>query len=189
MQTICIDIDNVIARTDEVLREVIRKCSKDRVDLGYEDVVCFDYWLCRDSAGRRFNKDEWKEIHRTFILNDLTRIVPMQNVQAYLERLMQRFEIHLATSRPEEGREDTLRWLREHHIPYHHLHFVRNGEKHLIPHDFDIALDDDRGQAYAFFAKGVRVFLMAHPWNNISPYSPLNRVTSWNGLCRTLLGA
>lgn len=181
------DIDNVVARTDEVLREVIRECSKDHVDLSYEDVVCFDYWLCRDSLGRRFDKREWGKIHRKFILNDLMRIAPVKNVQSHLARVGERFEIHLATSRPDEGREDTLRWLREHNIPYSDLHFVKNGEKHLIQNDFDIAVDDDREQGYAFFAKGVRAFLLAHPWNEIRAYSPLRRVADWEELAGQLL--
>ena len=54
MSSICVDIDNVVARTDDVMREVIRECSQDRVDLVCEDVVCFDYWMCRDGLGRRF---------------------------------------------------------------------------------------------------------------------------------------
>ena len=40
--SICIDIDNVIAKTDEVLRSVIQTHSRHGVDLRYEDVVCFD---------------------------------------------------------------------------------------------------------------------------------------------------
>jgi uncharacterized HAD superfamily protein len=182
-----LDIDNVIARTDEVLRQVIRECSKDHVDLAYEDVVCFDYWLCRDSRGRRFDKAEWKGIHRKFVLNDLMRIPPVENVQFHLAQLGRYFEIHLATSRPEEGKEDTLRWLGKHHVPYDDLHFARDGEKHLIPVGFDTAVDDDREQGYAFFAKGIRVLLLAHPWNEVGPHSPLGRVAGWDELTRELL--
>lgn len=187
MPAICLDIDNVIARTDEVLREVIRECSNEHVDLTYEDVVCFDYWLCRDTSGRRFGKAEWGKIHRSFIRNDLMRIAPVKNVQSFLTRLRERFEIDLATSRPQEGREDTRKWLRKHDIPYHDLHFVKNGEKHLIERGFEIAVDDDREQAYAFFAKGVRTFLLAHPWNEIGPRSPLIRVMNWEELTSKLL--
>ena len=187
MPKICVDIDNVVARTDDVLRGVIREFSKDHVDLAYEDVVCFDYWLCRDSRGRRFDRGEWNGIHREFILNHIMRIAPVENIQSHLARVAQCYEIHLATSRPEEGREDTVRWLCEHNIPYLNLHFVRNGEKHLISNDFHIAVDDDREQGYAFFAKGVRTFLLAHPWNEICPHSPLSRVANWEELTSQLL--
>ena len=40
---LCVDIDNVVAATDEVMRCVIREYTRGRVDLSYEDVVEFDY--------------------------------------------------------------------------------------------------------------------------------------------------
>ena len=97
--SICIDIDNVIAKTDEVMRSVIRAHSRRGVDLQYEDVVCFDYWLCRDSQGRRIDRNEWDLIHREFTFNYLSRISPVDGVQEYLQRLAKWFDVHLTTSR------------------------------------------------------------------------------------------
>lgn len=188
MPALCFDIDNVVARTDEVMREVIREYSQNHVDLAYEDVVCFDYWRCRDSCGRRFERTEWEKIHSQFTLKHLLQVQPFDNVQYHLARLAEWFDVHLATSRLHEGRETTLSWLTQHRIPYCELHFVNHGEKHLIKRDFMVAVDDDREQGYAFFAKGVRVLLMAHPWNEIGRHSPLTRVASWDEICRGILG-
>ena len=187
MYAVCVDIDNVIARTDEVMREVIRECSESHVDLAYEDVVCFDYWKCRDSAGRRFHKAQWKTIHEEFTRHHLTRIQPFDNIKEHLERISQRFQVHLATSRLPEGQEKTLAWLEQHQIPFFQLHPVEHGRKHLIEHPFIAAIEDDREQGYAFSAKGVPVFLLAHPWNEIGPFSQLKRVTTWQDLTDQIL--
>ena len=187
MAAICVDIDNVVARTDEVMREVIRDCSKDHVDLSYEDVVCFDYWMCREAFGRRFDKSEWKTIHMEFTRNHLLRISPIDNISDHLQLILQRFDVHLVTSRLKEGEEHTLEWLKIHHIPYTELHFVKHGEKHLIKHSFVAAIEDDREQGIAFYARGVTVFLLAHPWNQVGTYSPLIRVANWEELTGTIL--
>lgn len=184
---ICVDIDNVIAKTDEVMRKVIRAHSRSHVDLVYEDVVCFEYWLCRDRAGRRFDKREWTKIHREFTHNHLLQILPFDNVSHHLEIISGRFNVHLATSRLDDGQEATRVWLRQHDILYKELHFVPEGTKHLIDEQFVAAIEDDREQGYAFHTKGVYVFLLAHPWNLVGPHSPLRRVTDWEQLTYELL--
>ena len=117
MLSICIDIDNVIVRTDEVVREVIREHSRGSVDLAYEDVICFDYWRCRDKLGRKFDKSEWKRIHEEFTRNHLLRICSYENVGEHMNLISDKFDIYLATSRLETGREQTLEWLRSNEIP------------------------------------------------------------------------
>lgn len=184
---ICVDIDNVIAKTDEVMRQIIRAHSRSHVDLVYEDVVCFEYWMCRDRAGRRFDKREWTKIHREFTHNYLLKILPFDNVSHNLEIISERFDIHLATSRLDDGQEATRVWLKQHGIPYKKLHFVPEGTKHLIDQQFFAAIEDDREQGYAFYSKSVYVFLLAHPWNTVSPHSLLKRVTDWEQLTHELL--
>jgi 5'(3')-deoxyribonucleotidase len=184
---ICIDLDNVIARTDEVMREVIHANSISHVDLAYDDVVCFDYWNCRDKNGRRFDKSEWPGIHRQFTEHHISRILPFDNICQFLETIGQKFTIHIATSRLDEGQEATQQWLAENKIPHSKVHFVKNGEKHLINDNFIAAVDDDREQAYAFASKGIRAFILAHPWNEVGKYSPLKRISDWKQLTVELL--
>ena len=186
MIPICVDIDNIVAQTDEVMREVIRDFSTDKVHLGYDDVVCFDYRLCRDKVGRRIEKDEWEKIHEEFTRNHLLRIRPLDGVREHLKTISKNFEIHLATSRLAGSHQYTLQWLEKHKIPYHDLHHVRSGEKHLIPVRFVASFEDDREQAYAFYTKGIRSFLLAHPWNHVEKFSPLLRVEGWKDFIRKL---
>lgn len=58
--------------------------------------------------------------------------------------------------------------------------------KHLIDAHFAVAIEDDREQGYAFHSNGVKVFLLAHPWNEVGPHSPLNRVENWEQLAEEL---
>ena len=184
---LCVDIDNVIAKTDEVMRKVIYEHSRSKVKLEYEDVVCFEYWKCRDGSGQRFDKSEWKKIHQEFTHNYLLKITPFDNVARYMKILCTKYDIHLATSRLNDGQEATRLWLSQHEIPFKKLHFVQEGTKHLINENFVAAIEDDREQGYAFNSKGIRVFLLAHPWNVVGPHSPLKRVTDWEQLTHELL--
>jgi len=183
---ICVDIDNVIAKTDVVMRQVILANSSSQVDLGYEDVVCFEYWKCRDRLGRRLDHSEWKKIHEEFTRNHLMHISPFDNISHHLESIGKKFNVHLATSRLDDGQEYTRLWLRQHSISFDKLHFVPEGTKHLIGEHFVAAVEDDREQGYAFYGKGVQVFLLAHPWNTVGPYSPLRRVVDWGQLISEL---
>ena len=82
----------------------------------------------------------------------------------------------------DKGLEATIAWLGRHGIRYEKLHNVRHGEKHLIDVPFAAAIDDDREQAYLFHDRGVPAFLIGHPWNYVSPMSPLRRVETWRDL-------
>jgi uncharacterized HAD superfamily protein len=183
---ICVDIDNVIAQTDQVIRRIIKLHSNQAVDLCYEDIADFDYWRCLDKSNRRIDKEEWERIHLEFTQNHLDEVQPFQNVAAHLATLADRFEIHLATSRLAAGAEHTRDWLARHQIPFDHLHFVSHRKKQEIPVVFAAAIDDDRDQAQLFYDSGVRAFLLAHPWNAVETGSPLIRVSGWPDLIAML---
>jgi len=185
---ICVDIDNVIAQTDEIIRELIKLHSKDGVDLSYTDIVAFDYWRCADAKGRQLDRMEWAAIHLEFTRYHLSRIRPVDDVATHLGRLAHRCEIHLVTSRLSIGEEGTRQWLLKHCIPFDHLHFVEHRRKHEIDLPFAVAIDDDREQAVLFHERGVRAVLLAHPWNEVDPGSPVTRVEGWPRLVSTVLG-
>ena len=187
-RALCIDIDNVVAQTDLVLREVIRLHSRNGVDLRYEDVVEFDYWLCKDAGGRCFDKSEWWKIHdEEFTQNHLLRIRPVDNIMHHLEQLRGRYELHLVTSRRPEGEAHTRQWIREYGIPHDYLHFSSHRAKHKLPVPFFAAVDDDREQIRLFHEAGVLGFILAHPWNKVDVGCSLRRVDDWQQLTAELL--
>ena len=56
-----IDIDNTIAKTDAVMRQVIAAVTGGWVQLEYDDIVTFNYYECRDLKGNGITKDEWTQ--------------------------------------------------------------------------------------------------------------------------------
>ena len=63
---LCIDIDNVLAQTDVLMRKLIKEHTRARVELRYEDIVTFDYRQCEDANGAKITNQEWANIHDFF---------------------------------------------------------------------------------------------------------------------------
>lgn len=164
---ICVDIDNVIARTDEVMRRVILEYTGGRVQLEYDHIEEFDYCLCPDQSGNRISKDEWKEIHELFSEpRYLLSVQPMDKAVEALTELSYNGRLHVATSRLPKARKTTVEWLERIGMPSHDLHFLRHGEKHTSLRSFDFAIEDDYNQAVGFAGvPGTESLLMRHPWN------------------------
>lgn len=186
---LCVDIDNVIARTDEVMRRVIREFTGGRVDYGYEHIVEFDYDKCLDAAGQRSTREEWKGIHDRFSEREnLLAIEPMDGAIEHLTRLSQAFDIHLATTRLPKARRATLEWLEAKGVPPFDLHFLRHGEKHVSLAPFIAAVEDHYEQAIAFVAASTPCFLIEHPWNRTKPrVEKIEWIKGWGELADRLL--
>ena len=185
-RAICVDIDNTIADTDTVLRRIIRRVSRDRVRHAHEDVVCYEYWRCRDARGHRLTSREWHRVVAEFHRERLGEIPPFPGVAGHLAELGEVFEVHLATTRDPSSEASTRAWLERHGIPHDRLHFARHGEKHRIPYLFDYAVEDDREQAYAFVASGVPALVLGRPWNHVSASSPVERLPDWSAIVMRL---
>jgi len=185
---LCLDIDNVLARSDEAMRRVIREVTGGRVKFEYHHICNFNYYECADARGEKLDKKQWPEVHDRFSEPDLIReIEPYPDIQAQLTRLADSFELHLATARLPKAREATTFWLKRHDFPRHSLHFLNHGEKHQSLGRFFASVEDDRNQAEAFAHAGVHSFLLAHPWNETANESLLHRYSSWNELAPAIL--
>ena len=153
--------------------------------MAYEDVVCFDYWLCRDSAGRRFPKAEWRDIHLEFSRH-VDRIEPVADVAGHLASLSK-------TSR--------FIWSR-HGFPMHTMLRYRGWQRTASHTTASISSRTDRNTAsmchssrqwkmtgsrlmfsmqWGFDACSLRI-----PWNKLGPCSPLFRCEDWPQVMQTL---
>ena len=184
---ICIDIDNTVADTDTVMRRLMRDASHGRVNLVHEDVICYEYWKCRDEKGNRLTSDEWKKVVSDFHREGLLDALPFDDTIHQLKRLQEVFEVHLVTSRDSASASLTKSWLTQHGIPHDFIHFVLHGEKHRLPVAFTQAVDDDREQAYAFYSVGVHSVLISQTWNHMDWHSPFERLASWKAIATRLL--
>lgn len=183
---LCIDIDNVIAQTDEVMRDVIREYTGGWVNFGYDDIQSFNYDECEDGNEHRITPEDWQTVHSLFAERDrILSIKPYPFVQARLRELSDVCTIHLATSRLPKARKATIEWLERNCFDFDYdLHFVQHGEKHSSLGHFAAAVEDDLDQALDFAKSRTRTFLVAHPWNQDVPEpSPdnLRRVAGQDG--------
>jgi cytidine deaminase len=192
---LCIDIDNVIAETDVVMRKIIREYTQGRVRLRYEDITEFDYRNCADSAGEKLRRgnpscgilDEWHAVHDLFS-GRVSEVEPYPDIRQILSQLSQTFELHLATSRLYGARAGTVAWLLEHGFPEDvRLHFLLSGEKHLSIGRFFAAVEDELDQAIASAKAGIHSFVRAHPWNSAGENTLLHRYATWEEIVPALL--
>jgi len=163
----CIDIDNCIAQTDDVMRRVISQFTDGRVHLEYEDIVTFNYYECADKQGNQITKDEWKQIHDRFSDPEmLMSIEPMPGAIDAIRHIAEHGTIHFATSRLRKARRTTVEWLDRYGFSDHNLHFLTHGKKHAALKHFTAAVEDHYEQAVAFATIGeTPCFLFRHPWN------------------------
>jgi uncharacterized HAD superfamily protein len=187
--SLCVDIDNVLGKTDEVIRQIIRDETSGRVDLKYADVVEFEYYRCTDRNGSSITKTDWKRIHDLFSNSKyLMAVQPLDSVQRCLEVLSETFKLHFATSRLPKAWRTTIEWLEKHHFPPHDLHFLRHGEKHLVLRGFYAAVEDNYEQARLFAQAGIPCYVIEHPWNKGRPqFEDVYPVRGWPKLTEILL--
>lgn len=184
---LCIDIDNVIAQSDALMRQVIAEVTGGRVELRYEDVVEFDYRQCPDPRGACLQRDEWTQVHDVFS-DRVLQVEPYPGIQAILKELSETFELHLATSRLYRARAGTIAWLERHDFPQDlRLHFLRSGEKHLAVGRFFASVEDELAQAVSFAQAGIHSFVLAHPWNAKGQDGLVHRYASWPEIKDALL--
>jgi uncharacterized HAD superfamily protein len=178
---LCVDIDNVIARTDEVIRGLILNSTGGRVRLRYEDVKEFNYYECQDADGNCITKEEWDSIHQMFATPDvLWTVAPDPKAIIALRQLISILEIHVVTSRLPKGQDATLEWLKRHRVPYDIVNFVGHRQKHASTEAFFAAIEDDYGQAVEFAKIRVPCLLIRHPWNATkAPIHHVEWVAEW----------
>ena len=187
---LCVDIDNVVAQTDVVMRQVIREVTNGRVNLSYADISRFNYWECKDQDGNGISREEWKAVHEAFSQPErLLALEPIEGVQQCLREISQCYSIHFATSRLPIARKATVQWLERAGLPKHDLHFLQHGEKHLSLGAFFASVEDDLAQAEAFAATGIKMsIVLAHPWNEcVAQRRNLRRMSGWSQVADELI--
>lgn len=185
---LCIDIDNVLAQTDVLMRKIIKDVTQSRVCLVYDDITDFEYEKCTDSNGNKITKEEWHRVHDIFSEEkNIISLQPFPDIQLHLRNLIGLgYEIHLVTSRKDQARIPTIKWLEKYNLPDHRLHFVKHREKHLVLGKFSAVIEDDLQQARDFAQKGTPAYLIAHPWNVTASKDGVFRAKDWKEISELL---
>jgi 5'(3')-deoxyribonucleotidase len=188
---LCVDIDNCVAATDEVMRRLICDVTNGRVNFRYEDVREFDYHgpLCSDKAGEGIDEATWKVVHDQFSEPDVVlSIQPLDGAVEALRSLQGDFDIHFVTTRKPKARAATIHWLDRLGLGDsrpHSVHFVGHREKHEAIGRPTAAIDDDAVQAGSFAAIGVTSILLDHPWNQTAKPTVI-RAADWKAIEQAL---
>ena len=167
-----VDLDNVIAYTDRLLRKKIFDLFGIRLE--QENVIHYEYWRCGIS------KEQFRIILERFHKIDCEFVEPIKKAIDALNVLHDKFEIHIVTSRFPESLKMTEDWLRNNSVPYDKLEFHENKNESRIK--YRTFIEDYRETAYGMAERGIISFLLDYPWNQPAPVDPPNlfRVDSWN---------
>jgi uncharacterized HAD superfamily protein len=173
-----VDLDNVLTRTDPLIRQLIEEMFG--VRLAQSDIKHFDYNLCG------ITKDQERQVFARFHQTECEKVAPIEDGLAALSVLAQTFDIHIVTGRPPETRKLTTEWLNNSRVSYDRLEFLK--EKHLSEVDFKAFVEDHRENAYAMARRSVKSFLINYPWNEPNPIDPphLIRVGTWQEILENI---
>ena len=171
LSVFAVDIDNVLADTDSVVRKIIRDLYD--VPSTPDDITAWDYSssLPISAKQERFVIDK---LHREF-LPSIQVVSGASFVMSHLSRLA---PIWIITARPEWSRPETEKWLTDAGIHYDTLVFSTKKSESSVPAIFFV--DDNPRTANQLIVKSIKTLLMDRPWNReLIDSDLLTRVFSW----------
>jgi len=186
-KTLLLDLDNVISDTDMVVRSLIERILG--IDAKKEEIVDFNYY---DSLGYKKEKEKsiWDEFHKSACAN----VTPIVMAKDAIKRLSIIFNIKIVTSRDVISKKNTLKWLKDHKIPFDELIFIKtqsnNNSKKLnvINENKGSLLVEDCGETALEIAKsGSEVILFDNPWNRNYQHRNIIRKKSWKSIYSYIL--
>ena len=178
MNIVAIDLDNVISETDVKIREIFRKAYG--LNAKQEDITEFNYEDCLPITAEQA-RDALIEFHRYHLLS--LRVV--RGARSALKAIQSSFRVIIATDRPPETKEATMKWLRLRNIPIEDVIFVKDKEE-LLPMHIGWLVDDKWENAIKLANKGVRVILFDRPWNHKVSHKLIHRAQCWIGVVGAL---
>ena len=168
---IAVDIDNVLADTDDVVRRLIRDLFE--VHSTRDDIITWEY-----SSSLPITAEQERKVFNILHREHLSEISVVPGAPAGLSHLRTLAPIWIITARPESSRSATEEWLTTFGFEYDTLLFSASKPDVAVPVIFYI--DDNPETANQLNARSKRIFLMDRPWNREIPDSDrLTRVYSW----------
>jgi len=177
---IAMDLDNVIADSDRVIRGIIHRISG--VHLTQDDIRFYDYHKVLVSRGIEISEALRieHEALETFHTRASMDVNPVHGAQQGMSQLESSGWLPvIVTSRPASSANATKDWLREKEIPYHSILFTE--DKAQKGSRWKILVEDAPHHALAASEAGVYVVLVDYPWNRgICRSENIHRVGGWS---------
>ncbi len=187
-RTVAVDIDNVIADTDPVIRKVIRRICG--VSLSREDIVQFAYSEALVAKGLDRSEAKRIEEESLWVFHDraCAEATPMDGAVEALNALSKAgLSIIVATCRLPSCERLTRQWLREAGVPYDDLLFVEDKAERCS--NWAVLVEDAAHHALAVAQRGVPTCLLDHPWNrSLDPHPLILRAHNWQQAVDLILG-
>lgn len=178
MNTIVIDLDNVISDTDAKIRALIKRNYG--VNAKRKDITEFDYEKCLPITYEQA-KAVLEEFHNYHLLS----LKLIRGAKSALDVIASKFRVIIATERPLKTKQPTLEWLGQHHIPSQQVVFVQSKREILLPRVSHL-IDDKWETAIEIANAGTPVILFDHPWNHKGSHNLIERAYGWNRVLNAL---
>ena len=177
--TVAVDIDNVIADTDPLIRGIIRAICG--ISLEREDIVQFAYSEALVAKGLDQCEARRVEDEALWIFHDkaCAEAMPVDGAVEALNALSGAgLSIVVATCRLPSCEGLTRMWLRQAGVPYDKLLFVGEKAEHCL--EWAVLVEDAAHHALAVAQRGVPICLLDHPWNrSLAPHPLILRADNW----------
>lgn len=178
LPVVVVDLDNVIAETDKLIRSIIKR--RYNIGASQEDITEFDYHKCI-SITEKQEKEVLDEFHNRHIAEP--ELVP--NSKEILCLISKHYKTFVATQRPRRTRKQTLHWLEVHEVPYHELHVVKKKEQ-LLKFQPRWIIDDRWENAIELIENNVGVIIYDRPWNRNKSHESIIRAHNWRDILSIL---
>lgn len=168
-----VDIDGVLADiVQRILPLLARECGR---EVTHDDIFCY-----RFSEALSIPEERVHALMEEVIAGGHFEAAPIIPGAAEALQALRQHAIWLVTSRPERVRDQTVRWLARHQVPYSCLLFAPALDKARRGDGFDLFVEDYLEGALALSSQGIPVLLFDRPWNQ-RPLLPANvqRVRDW----------
>jgi uncharacterized protein len=161
-----IDIDGTVADTGEWFAKALSRATGKQ--LGYLDISGHGWveeGICTPLQCEAVLREYWD--------TGYMEVEPMEGARRKIRGLLfssaAPWEIIFVTARPIDMHDKTEEWLCKHDFYYDRLICTGSHNKHELPIDFSLFIEDRYETALAFAEKGVPCLLIDNPWNAGKP--------------------
>lgn len=166
-----VDLDNVIAGTEGLIRQMIYE--RYHITVSTEDFVDFNY------RGTVVSDGELVAILKDFHEQCCSDVLPLPGAVSSLQSLYKEAKIDIVTSRPLSSLALTLKWLAQYRLDVLGAVIFCSTKLPLAERYFAFA-EDNLETAVEFAKHGVAAVVFDYPWNRTAEVSEgIRRVADW----------
>lgn len=178
-EPILIDLDSVVFLTHEVIaQEVYRKWG---IKIDYEKLTTHDIAECYNIDGREL----WELVKKVICLNELP---PEQFVSTVLPNIIENYNVHFVTHRPDCALTPTIKQIKNLGVPEPYTIQIVNDHryddckyKYMLDKNIKIAIEDKAETILDIHTNtDANILIFDRPWNrNLKETYRMRRVYSW----------